>query len=589
MSNSSVEQIKERLSIVDVISSYLKLEKAGANYKAVCPFHSEKTPSFFISPARSSYYCFGCGAKGDIFTFVEQFEGLDFKGALSVLALRAGVEITAYKPEEKNEKDRLYQLMENATIFFQKKIAENTEASTYVEGRGVTKETLALFRIGYAPNEWRELTSAMREKGFNDEELLRAGLAKHPDNNPKGEIYDRFRDRIMFPISDTGGRIIAFSGRILHQVDGDVQGKYINSPETPIFKKGSTLYGLDKAKFEIRKRDSAILVEGQMDLVLSHQAGFTNTVASSGTALADSLVADADKGLLSGLGQVHGLSKNLIVAFDADKAGMRAAARAEKIGLSLGMNVKIAKLPKGLDPADVIRASGATGWKKIIDAAQHIISFYLSVLDEHSLSPHTRMRAVRERILPYVALMPSAVERAHFIKEIQRATSIPEDALQEDVSSIIASGATGASTEKNEIPIGYTRTTRIQERLFAILIWQESGASSLIPMEPFRQRFRSILGENVFTQAYENALHRKSEYIFEAELLYQNEKRLSKEVEELLDNLEEETLTRALLQIVERISVAEKNDTTEALKKLLEESQTITQRLNTIKSSRFLN
>lgn len=589
MTSSSVEQIKERLSITDVISSYLKLERAGGNWKAVCPFHSEKTPSFFVSPARASYYCFGCGAKGDIFTFVEQFEGLDFKGALKVLADRAGVELVSYRPEDKSEKDKLYLLMETATLFFENKLSEASDAKSYISKRGISDATSRAFRIGYAPDEWRALTTFLRTKGFTDAEIELAGLAKHPDGNPKGELYDRFRDRVMFPINDTGGRVIAFSGRILHPKEGDVQGKYINSPETPIFKKGSTLYGLDKAKFEIRKKDQAILVEGQMDLVLSHQAGFNNTIASSGTALSDSLVADNERGLLSGLGQVHGLSKNLIVAFDGDKAGMRAAARAEKIGLSLGMNVKIAKLPQGIDPADLIQKDGAQAWKKIIDTAQHIISFYLAVLDEHQLSDHTRMRAVRDRILPYVALMPSAVERAHFLKEIASHTGITEEALTEDVASLIAKEAPQKASnqvETNKTPV---RIVRIKERVFGLLVWQESLPDPSITTEALRTRLQSILGEEEYTKTYEAVQSKKSESIFEAEILYQNEKNLEREANELLDNLEEEVLSHMLSTLVEQIAQAERSNNAETLKELLSKSGEITKRLNTIKSSRFLN
>ena len=239
MANSSVEKIKERLSIVDVVSSYIKLDKAGGNFKAVCPFHNEKSPSFFVSPSRGSYYCFGCGAKGDIFTFVEQFEGLDFKGALQVLATRAGVELEQYRAgeakEERSQKDRLYELMEHACRFYEAEFKKDSEAQEYVKGRGLTEETIKAFRVGFAPKEWRLVTAELRSKGFTDAEIMLAGLAKHPDENPGGELYDRFRDRVMFPISDTGGRIIAFSGRILHD-DGSAMGTYINSPETPIFK-----------------------------------------------------------------------------------------------------------------------------------------------------------------------------------------------------------------------------------------------------------------------------------------------------------------------------------------------------------------
>ena len=605
MAHSSVEKIKERLSITDVISSYLKLEKAGSNFKAPCPFHNEKTPSFFISPSRGSYYCFGCGAKGDIFTFVEQFEGLDFKGALSVLATRAGVELEQYRAgeakEERSQKDRLYELMEHACRFYESEFKKDAEAQEYVKGRGLTDETVKAFRVGFAPKEWRLVTIELRSKGFTDAEIVLAGLAKHPDENPSGEIYDRFRDRVMFPIADTGGRIIAFSGRILHDAPpagGSAMGKYINSPETPIFKKGSTLYGLDKAKFEIRKRDAAILVEGQMDLVLSHQAGFTNTVASSGTALGDSIIADADRGLLSGLGAVHALSKNLIIAFDGDKAGMRAAGRVEKIGLSLGMNVRVAKLPKGLDPADTIRKDGAEAWKKILDAAQHIVLFYLSVLSEAELTELTRVRAVRDKILPYIAVMPSAIERVHFIREIHMKTGIPEAALAEDVVRLMVAtpSPTPAEREKAQaaaapqlVPRGQSRGIRIEDRVFGSVFWQESLPEAHFDVAPVKARLADILGPERYAELYDMSPEKKNERIFEVELLYQDPKILKKEIEELLQNLEEDVLARRLEEVMATLADAERDSDPDRLQKVLQESLSITNRLNTIKSSRYQN
>lgn len=598
MQTSSVDKIKESLPIVDVISSYLKLEKAGSNYKANCPFHNEKTPSFFVSPSRNSYFCFGCQAKGDIFTFVEQFEGLDFKGALKVLADRAGIRLENYNQKDQTEKDRLYQLMEAATVFYEQEFLKNIEAQEYIKARGVLDDTRKSFRIGYAPNEkisWRALSNAMRQKGFSDKELELAGLSKFPDDRPDKSPYDRFRDRIMFPICDTGGRVIAFSGRILHDVStgsGQLMGKYINSPETPIFKKGSTLFGLDKAKFEIRKRDQAILVEGQMDLVLSHQAGFTNTVASSGTALSDTVISDKDKGLLSGLGQVHGLTKKLIIAFDGDKAGLKATGRAEKIALSLGMDVKVVKLPKNMDPADVIRTQGVEAWRKIIENAMHIITLYTSVLMEHPLSGLARDRAVSDKILPYVAVIPSAVERAYFLKEISNKTDISISALEEDLQKLINREETDRKVliemEKIKNP-SIKKSGRIEDRIFGILFWQETLSPPTIDIAVLKEKLITILGKEKFGILYGISLDKKNEQIFEVEMIYQSKDDMQKEVDELILNLEEEILGQAIENIMTELGVAEKTGDTMQIKKLLESSKEIAQRLNIIKSSRFIS
>ena len=274
--NSPVAKIKERLSIEEVVSSYIKLKKAGANLKAKCPFHNEKTPSFFVSVDRGSYYCFGCGASGDIFTFVEEFEGLDFRGALKLLADRAGVELAAYTKEMKeaeNEKEKLYRAMEEATLYFCDNLTQNREVLNYLKTRGLNEKSIKDFRIGFALLDWRLLYFYLQKKGFSDIEMEKAGLVKKSE---KG-FYDRFRGRIMFPISDSSGRVIAFSGRIFSAQGGSASGgveqaKYLNSPETPIFSKHAVLYGIYKAKDSIRKNNFSILVEGQMDLILSHQA-----------------------------------------------------------------------------------------------------------------------------------------------------------------------------------------------------------------------------------------------------------------------------------------------------------------------------
>ena len=276
---SSVEQIKERLKIEDVVGSYIKVEKAGNNLKARCPFHNEKTPSFFISPDRGSYYCFGCGAKGDIFTFVQEFEGIDFLGSLKILADRAGVTLEKFTNKTTDKKERLYQLLEVTAKFLAENLKSEEIPLSYLKKRGLNDETIKNWKVGYVRDEWRSISDYLKSKGFLDDEIERAGISKTEGKN----TYDRFRGRIMFPIFDSAGRVIAFSGRILH--DDGQSAKYLNSPQTELFDKSKVLYGYDRAKQSIRKFDFSILVEGQMDLLMAHQAGFTNAVASSGTAL----------------------------------------------------------------------------------------------------------------------------------------------------------------------------------------------------------------------------------------------------------------------------------------------------------------
>ena len=298
----NVDTIKERLDIADVISSYVKLEKSGSNFKAKCPFHSEKTPSFFVSPTRQSFYCFGCGAKGDMFSFIEEIEGVDFRGALKLLADKAGVEIEYQSQETKTRNDKIFEAIHSAVEFYEERMKEHPEAARYLASRGVGDESIKKWRLGFAPDEWRSLHTYLTGLGFNKEILLEAGLVKKVEGDAAKEPYDVFRGRIVFPLADRSGRIIAFSGRAFRK---DLEPKYLNSPDTILFNKSEILYGFDKAKESIRRKNYAVLVEGQLDLILSHEAGVENTVASSGTAFTP-----------AHLERLKKLSSRIILAFD---------------------------------------------------------------------------------------------------------------------------------------------------------------------------------------------------------------------------------------------------------------------------------
>jgi DNA primase len=434
-----VEQIKERLSIVDIVSSYITLFPAGKNHKANCPFHSEKTPSFHVSPDRGSYYCFGCGAKGDIFTFVQEFEGLDFKGALSVLADRAGIKLTKYTGEKKEKLDHLFVIMEVATAFFEKLYSQNSSAKDYIKSRGLDDKTVKSFRIGYAPDDWRVLFDHLSGLGYEKKDMLTVGLIKEGNGN----TYDRFRNRVIFPIFDTGGRPIAFSGRALQE--DEKNAKYLNSPETPLFQKSDVLYGLHVAKDTIRKSGFSVLVEGQLDLLLSHQVGFTNTVAASGTALTE----NTSKGSsLNHFGIIKRLSNNIVLAFDSDNAGLKAMYRATKICLSLGMEVRTANLPEGNDPADIITKDGIDTWKNILESAEHSIVFLTKYIIQKEKDTRLASRKIQEKVLPLVALLESSMEQSSFVQEISVISNMKEEGIQSDLKRVIAGFA--LKSQKNE-------------------------------------------------------------------------------------------------------------------------------------------
>ncbi|MFA5840735.1 MAG: DNA primase [Candidatus Paceibacterota bacterium] len=574
--NSPVQKIKERLSIEEVVSSYIKLDHVGTNLKARCPFHNEKTPSFFISPDRGTYYCFGCGVKGDIFSFVEEFEGLDFRGALKLLAGRAGIVLETYNPKDQknqSEKERLFEIMEVATSYFCANLATNNEALAYLKSRGLEAKTIKDFRIGFALLDWRKLFDFLKSKNFSDKEIETAGLAKAPEDKSKA-MYDRFRGRIMFPISDSSGRVIAFSGRIF--VDDGKSAKYLNSPETPIFSKSSVLFGIDKAKETIRKNNFSILVEGQMDLILSHQAGFKNTVASSGTAMADSIL--SKENIINNLGLITRLSKNIVLAYDADKAGINASNRFTKIALSLGMDVKVAEMPEGMDPADLISKVGLDAWREAIRNSKHFIEFMLTrILKDTKSDTRKAGRVIKERLLPFVNDLESSIEKSHFITLISNKSGIAEGALMEDLKKVEVE----LKNEKEETKIAIENVEKnlrkdpIERRLLGIAFWQENLENKKInpalifeKLEKAKEKYNDI----------------KEDLIYEVEEFYSNDENLEKDVNEMLLSIEEEYLNEELTKhMIELQNLKGKEEEIEIFKKINE----INKRKEDIKNGRL--
>ncbi len=474
--------VKERIDIVDLIGGYIKIEKAGSNFKARCPFHNEKTASFHISPARQSYYCFGCGKKGDVFTFVEELEGTDFKGALKLLADKAGIELEFTPKENKDERDRLYEVLDEASKFFEENLSNSIEAKDYLISRGISEDTIKKFRIGFIPDEWRLLRSHLVAKGYTDEELVKAGLIKRNEDG-KGEHYDVFRGRIIFPLADASGKIIAFSGRGLAT---DAVPKYLNSPDTILFTKSDVLYGLDKAKDSIRKKNYAILVEGQMDLVLSHQAGIDNTVASSGTAFTS-----------MHLERLKRLSPRIILAFDADQAGEKAAEKSTALGLNLGMEVKVALLPEGKDPADLVRES-EDAWKDVLRKSIMAIEFFLIKVIERESDPRKQGKEIEKRILPLVAMVQSAIERSHFISLIASRTRIREEVLWEDLKRVrivpqVISGIRPEAQKQIEVVEPLSLRARIEERLNEVRFWQSETPTSDTSLDDLHKEEKELL------------------------------------------------------------------------------------------------
>ena len=565
MSGNSVEQIKGRLSIVDVVGSYIKLEKAGGNFRAVCPFHAERTPSFFVSPVRDSYHCFGCNRGGDIFSFVEEIEGIDFKGALKVLADKAGVTLLEVNPALRSEKEQLYEILEEATKLFQWNLIKNKEALSYLYGRGVTADTLKQFRIGFAPESWSFVRDALAAKGFKEQEMEKAGLVI---KSPKG-YYDRFRSRIMFPLADSAGRVVGFSGRIFGDEENKM-GKYINSPETILFSKSQLLYGYDKAKSEIRKQNACILVEGQMDLLMAHQAGFSNTVAVSGTALTDSHVR-----------MIKRMANTLIIAFDADPAGNSASGKGALTGMSLGMDVKVVPMPQGLDPADVI-AKNLDLWKKNLKEAKHIVHFYLDILEEKHLESREFRIAVGKLVLPFIKQMGNKIEQAHFVEEVAKRLSIPQEPIWVELEKMPLPSASGDLKEEvepilKEIPRG--RKDIIEQQIMSILFWQESLKKPAISIGDQEKHLEDVVGSERMEKLRQVSADEKRERVFEVEIYFEGEKDVGHELGELFTQLEKEAARDAFAVAMGELKEAEESGDTTRVSKLLQKCQELAKQI----------
>jgi len=440
----AIEEVKERLDIVEVISGYVPLKKAGRTYKGLCPFHSEKTPSFVVFPDTQSWHCFGaCGAGGDMFAFVMRQENVDFSGALEMLAQRAGVELKPHTEAQRHEEDlqrKLIDLNQIATAYFhdQLLVAPAAQAARqYLERRRLSLETIKRFRLGYAPDQWHALGQYLENKGYREADLLASGLVIAREDG-QGH-YDRFRNRVMIPISDANGHPIGFGGRVLDQS----QPKYLNSPETPVFQKGHVLFGLDQAKAAIRAEDTAIVVEGYMDALQAHQHGSTNVVAAMGTALTEEQVKTLRR-----------YGHTIILALDPDTAGGQATLRGLDLSRRITLHevvqigtavvesqysseadVRIAALPPGRDPDDVIRETPEQ-WAGLIKNALPVIDYYFELMKgQFDLNTARGKVQAADQLLPVLRDIENPILQAHYLQKLARLIQVDEKVLQEQLKS----------------------------------------------------------------------------------------------------------------------------------------------------------
>ena len=412
---ATIEEIKDRCNIVDVIGRVVNLKKAGINYKGLCPFHSEKTPSFVVSETKQRYTCFGCNKHGDVISFMQEYYNMDFMQALEKLADEVGLEVKRVSRPGGEKKDELYEINRQAARFFYKALREKPNPGLpYMRDRGLDDETLRVFGIGWADGEWDSLRKYLNNLGYSDEKLKLVGLVSESN----GKVFDKFRERVIFPIQNTSGKVIGFGGRAM----GDAMPKYLNSQETPVFKKKNNLYGLNITRNEINKEDSAILVEGYMDVISLYQAGVRNVSASLGTALTDSQAR-----------MLKRYTRNIILSYDADEAGINAALRGMDILKNEGLKVHILKVTDGKDPDEFIKKRGKEAYLELARNAVPFAEFKLdNAMKNHDLSTvEGRIDYLKDAAVILSELSP--VEGDMYIKKLARENDISEGAIRAEI------------------------------------------------------------------------------------------------------------------------------------------------------------
>ncbi|MFC2038782.1 DNA primase [Chloroflexota bacterium] len=473
---SVVDDVKQKLDIVEVIGQYATVVKSGKNFRANCPFHNEKNPSFYIYPEQQSWHCFGaCNTGGDVLSFVMRQENMDFGDTLRMLAQRVGITIPSrYEPEAgKDERDKLYSINEAAALYFHNLLVNSKEAEkarSYLEGRSLSPETISNFQLGYCLNNWQALKEYLVEKSFTEEEILEAGLIIASDD---GKTHDRFRNRLVFPIKDNRGRTTGFGARVLD----DSLPKYVNSPQTPVFDKSGTLYAINLAAPEIRKQDRVVIVEGYMDVITAHQSGFTNVIASMGTAITEKQVTILKR-----------MTKNLVLALDSDTAGEEAMLRCVDYENILESEIKVAVLPEGKDPDDVIREK-PDSWQNFLDESIPVLDFTFGVdaagLD---LSKAGDQSKIVNKLGSIITKMKDPVRKSFYIQKLAQLTDKEVRTIEAALNQVSAGTRTRQPARKETAPVAKpVVSNRIEEDCLALLLQHpelksvDTGQNSLLP------------------------------------------------------------------------------------------------------------
>ncbi len=473
-----VEEIKAKLDVADIISTYITLNSTGSNLKARCPFHNEKTASFMVSREKQIWHCFGCGKGGDIFTFIQEYEGLSFSEAIKLLAEKANVSLSGYQALPKENFNLLFEINHLIAEKYQANLFDKSETSVkvlnYLLSRGLTTDSIKKWGLGLSTESWDEALQYLKSQKFSDTDIFQAGISvKKKDGSG---YVDRFRKRLMFPIFDTAGRVVAFTSRTLQGIvyqDEDFGGKYINSPQTNIYDKSKILYGWHLAKAAIKQKDYLIIVEGNLDAILSQQAGTTNTVAVSGTALT-----------IDHLKLIKRYTNNVILAFDGDTAGSNAALRSITLAWAQEMNMKILVLPQNQDPADIVKSDKNLWLKLVRDSIQVMDYYFQRVLSGVDLNRADHKKIAVQKLLPIIKYLKSAVEQSHYLQLLADKLHLPLEILQSDLKQV-SSFLENVRPEKKVIAIKKPSTGFLSEELLGIVFFRNNYLERLVnELEP---------------------------------------------------------------------------------------------------------
>ncbi len=576
-----VEEIKSRLDIVDVISDYIDLRQAGENFKAICPFHEEKTPSFFVSPSKQIWHCFGCGKGSDIFGFVQEIEGIDFPEALRILAKRAGVKVNYNDKEFKSQKTALYNISNLATKFYHKILLDSKgakKARDYLKNRGLNEKIISQFKLGYVPDKWDTILNFLKNKNYKIENIEKTGLiVKRKDKNG---YYDRFRNRIMFPIFDLYGQSVGFTGRIMPDQESKKIPKYINTPETDIYNKSKVLFGLDKAKTAIKKKDKVILVEGNMDVLTAHQAGTKNTICTSGTALTKKQI-----------NIIKRFTENVDLAFDLDTAGQAATKRSIDLLLKESMNVSVLKLKHGKDPADMINKN-IKDWEKATKNPLPIMEYYFNLaFKNRDLSSTEDKKKATKVFLPEIAKLGDPVEKGLWIKKLSDKLDLSEVYLRDALQS--QKTTPRKVRPKSQDNIQRTSPEKIAENFLGLLLlYPQEGKAYLEKtiLEMFLEdRVRQVIkilknkflkkDKQITLNSLKKSINDKKlekyidgiSFLGEKEFAEFDKERANKEFQQLYSCLKRKYLKNKMQELVQKLKQAEEHDNKEKINKLLEQ------------------